>query len=166
MRVDLEQVVLTLATAPEGLSAPDILRRLHLKVSQPTLWRVLKRLKTQGLVVTTGRARSTRYHSAEQVSASTLRSRKLHRLVAERLIQDPTLRSVAEKRLRMLEQVNPHGATYHHRWQDLLNGSLAPLLWKLVEPSEQADTLRSESPFTGLISKEERLRLFDKRIAA
>jgi hypothetical protein len=47
-----------------------------------------------------------------------------------------------------------------------LGGSLARLLHTMTEPSEQADTLRRESPFTVLVPAEDRRRIFESLRAA
>jgi hypothetical protein len=161
-----EHVLELLLTAPQGLSAPEIRRQLRPRISQPTLWRVLDALRSEGRLTVEGHARATRYHGSERTALSTLRSRRLHRHVATRLAHDPALRSLARDRLATLRQVNPHGRVYHDRWETLLDGPLAALLRTLTEDSEQADTLRKESPFTVLIDAKSRRRIFDSVRAA
>jgi hypothetical protein len=165
-RPDPELVVQTLLTAPQGLRAVDIVRRLKSRVSQPTLWRVLNKLRSEGRVTMEGSARATRYHATERGDLSTLRSLRLHEAVAQRLVRDPSLLAVAGQRLHRLREVNPHGAVYHDRWAALLDGPLARLLRTMTEPSEQAATLRQESPFTGLVPADERRRIFESLRAA
>lgn len=155
-----DQVLRLLLTEPEGLSEPEIRGRLPARISQPTLWRVLNGLRASGLVVVEGRARATRYHAAEQIDRATLRSRRLHQHVAERLARDPRLRAQARERLERLRQVNPHGRRYHGRWAELLEGPLPALLRTLTEASTQSDDLRQESPFTTLIDAPTRERIF------
>lgn len=161
-----EQVVQVLLTAPQGLRAPEIVRRLKPRVSQPTLWRVLHRLRSEGRVIMDGSARATRYHATERDDLPVLRSLRLHEAVARRLVRDPSLLAIARERLHRLRQVNPHGDVYHDRWAVLLDGSLASLLRTLTEPSEQAATLRQESPFTVLVPADERRRIFESIRAA
>jgi hypothetical protein len=55
---------------------------------------------------------------------------------------------------------------YHDRWAALLDGPLTRLLSALTEVSEQADALRKESPFTPLVTAEERRRVFESTRAA
>jgi hypothetical protein len=62
--------------------------------------------------------------------------------------------------LQKLRQANPHGRVYHDRWAALLDGPLPALLRTITEVSEQADSLRKESPFTMLIKAEDRRRIF------
>jgi hypothetical protein len=131
------------------------------KISQPTLWRVLDKLRSEGRVVVDGFARATRYHAIERRNVSALRSLRLHDVVAKRLIDNPDLLDVARKRLQRLRKINPHGAPYHGRWQELIDGPMDRLLRVLTEPSEEASTLRQESPFTTLIPSNERRRVFE-----
>ena len=159
--VSPERVLQVLLTAPKGLRAPEIARWLTPKVSQPTLWRVLNRLRAEGRIVMSGSARATRYHAARRSDLSALRSLRMHEVVARRLIHDWGLLSVARARLQRLREVNPHGEIYHERWQELIDGSTDRLLRTLVEPSEEASALRQESPFTTLVPSDERRRVFE-----
>lgn len=161
-----ERVLHLLFTAPRGLSAPEIRRRLGSGVSQPTLWRILDGLRAEGRIAVEGRARSTRYHAGDDVNLSTLRSRRLHQHAAVRLSHDPSLRRVIQARLEQLRQVNPHGRVYHDRWATLLDGPLPLLLRVLTEPSQASDDLRKESPFTVLVDAKERKRIFSGLRAA
>ena len=80
--------------------------------------------------------------------------------MAQRLARDPSLREVALERLQKLRRVNPHGRVYHDHWAALLEGPLDQLLRTMTEVSEQADALRKESPFTALVTAEERRSVF------
>jgi hypothetical protein len=165
-RVDPEQVIQVLLTAPRGLGAPELLKRVKPRISQPTLWRVLNRLRTEGRVVMNGSARATRYHATERDELPVLRSLRLHEAAAHRLIRDPSLLDTARERLSRLREVNPHGVVYHNRWAQLLDGPLPSLLRTMTEPSEQAATLRQESPFTVFVPADERRRIFESLRAA
>jgi Fe2+ or Zn2+ uptake regulation protein len=155
-----EQVLQLLAVEPAGLSAPELLRRIRPRISQPTLWRVLDGLRTDGRVAVEGRGRATRYHSTTRIDLPALRSLRLHQVAARHLAADPQLRQVAHERLHKLRTVNPHGRAYQDRWADLVDGPLPALLRVMTEASEQADALRKESPMTVLVSPEERRRVF------
>ena len=161
-----EQVLQVLVTEPRGLSEPEIRRRLRPRVSQPTLWRILNGLRAEGLLTVEGRARSTRYHGSARVDVPTLRSRRLHQHAAAQLASDPSLRERIRARLQKLRQVNPQGRVYHDHWAALLEGPLPALLRTMTEVSEQADSLRKESPFTVLITAEDRRRIFESVRAA
>ncbi|MCM2309914.1 MAG: hypothetical protein NDI84_00805 [Steroidobacteraceae bacterium] len=131
------------------------------RVSQPTLWRILHGLRSEGRITVEGRGRATRYHAAARTDAAALRSLRLHQCAARRLAGHPALRGVVRERLEQLRTINPHGRAYHDRWQALLDGPLPALLRTITETSEQADTLRKESPLTVLVSPEERRRVFE-----
>jgi len=165
-RIDPEQVVQVLLTASQGLAAPEVMKRLKPRISQPTLWRVLNKLRSEGRVVMNGSARATRYHATERDDLAVLRSLRLHEAAAQRIVRDPSLLEAARARLNRLRQVNPHGDVYHDRWAVLLDGSLPSLLRTMTEPSEQAATLRQESPFTILVPADERRRIFESIRAA
>jgi hypothetical protein len=161
-----DSVLRLLMSEPLGLSAPRIRQLVRPRISQPTLWRILDGLRTAGRITAEGRARATRYHASEAATLSVLRSRRLHERAARRLAGDPALSEVARERLQKLRQVNPHGRVYHDRWQALLDGPLPRLLRAMTEASEQSDAMRQESPFTVLVTAEERRRVFDSMRAA
>ena len=161
MKVDPEEVVRILLAEPNGIDAREISQRLSQRVSQPTLWRALHKLRSEGRVVAEGLARATLYHSTERTNVSALRSRRLHQIAAQRLARDPSLRSLALERLQKLHQTNPHGGQYFTVWTQLLKGPLAPLLRTMTESSSTADALRKASPFSILVPREERRRVFE-----
>ena len=156
-----EEVLRVLAAAPEGLSAPELRRRLGQKLSQPTLWRLLNSLRARGVLTMEGKARGTRYHAAVRTAPSALRGRRLHESVARRLVAAPDLRMQARARLDQLRRVNPQGRVYHDRWEQLLDGPLPRLLRAMTEDSEAADDLRKESPLTTLVRPADRRRAFE-----
>lgn len=162
MKQKIEDGILALlSAAPSGLSAPELRALLARRISQPTLWRYLDALRAGGFVTVEGRARATRYHAAMRTGLAALRSRRLHESVAHRLARDPALRDIARSRLRKLRDVNPHGRLYHDRWEELLDSPLPILLRALTEDSEQADSLRRESPFTVLVEPAQRRSVFE-----
>jgi hypothetical protein len=161
-----EQVLQLLAVEQAGLRAPDLLRLIRPRVSQPTLWRILDGLRSEGKITVEGRGRATRYHAASRTDAAALRSLRLHQYAARRLAGDPSLRGIARKRLSKLREVNPHGRVYHDRWEALLDGPLPALLRTITETSEQAETLRKESPLTILVTPAEQRRAFESVRAA
>lgn len=165
-QIHRQKVIQLLLTEPLGFGATELQRRLTPRVSQPTLWRVLNDLRSEGLVTVEGRGRSTRYHASARTDVSTLRGRRMHERAARRLVGDPSLREVARQRLDKLRRVNPHGHVYHDRWAALLDGPLAQLLRTMTEASEQSDALRQESPFGALVTAAERRRVFESIRAA
>ena len=144
-----------------GLSAPEILAELRPRVSQPTLWRTLDKLRARAVITCEGNARARRYHARVRMEASVLRSRLMHECVAKRLLREPGLVLQALERLEKLRAANPHGRRYHDRWQELLQGPLVEVVRVMTEASEMADVLRKESPLSAFISPLERQRIFD-----
>lgn len=161
MSTDIREAVLrTLLPESGGLSAPDILRRLPRRLSQPTLWRVLDTLRSEGRISVEGRARATRYRATTGSSIPGLRSLHMHRAVARRLVREPGLLAAARNRLEFLRNANVHGHAYHDEWQHLIDGPIERLLATMTEDSERGATMRKESPFTTLVTEGERLRAF------
>ena len=155
-----EQILQLLVIEPAGLGAPDLLRRIRPRISQPTLWRALDGLRAEGRIATEGRARATQYHATAGIDLPALRSLRLHMVAARRVAANPELRGIAHQRLHMLREANPHGRAYQERWEGLLKGPLPALLRTMTEVSERADALRKESPFTVLVTPKERRRVF------
>jgi hypothetical protein len=161
-KVQLDQRVLALLAAhPRGISSPELQAALRPRVSQPTLSRLLLRLRARGLVAQTGAARATRYYLvAGRIGAAELRSRLLHEQVAVELVRHPELKTAAKARLEKLKQINPSGKLYHERWAELLNADMPTMLRAMTEESDNAAALRRESPFTVLFKPHERERMF------
>lgn len=158
------QIVALLASAPDGLSAPQIMSGLESRVSQPTLSRRLMELRSQGRVAVVGKARATRYfYTGSRVEWAAVRSRMLHERIARRVARDPALLNRVRKRLKQLSEVNPAGHVYHQQWGALLDADLPQLLRTMVAESEKSDALRKESPFTVLATREDRERLFARQ---
>lgn len=148
-----------LAAMPDG--APALLLAQWLGISQPTLSRMLRRLQGRGLILAEGKARSTRYHwIAGRPGLAMLRRRRLHEVIAHRLVDQPVLLDIARQRLKSISETNAAGRPYHERWLELMEGPRHDLLRKMTEDSDEADLLRKESPFTVLIDADQRRELF------
>ena len=155
------EIVALLASAPDGLSAPQILAGLENRISQPTLSRRLMDLRAHGRVAVVGKARATRYfYTRSRVELAAVRSRMLHQRIARRVARDPALLNRVRSRLKQLSDVNPSGRIYHEQWSALLDADLPYLLRTMVAESEKSDALRKESPFTVLATREDRERVF------
>lgn len=94
------------------------------------------------------------------------RSIALHRAVAERIRENPELMEEAIENLKrflqqfFLEGRKPVSALLE--WQELLeNQSLEQALEFLVSDSERARRLRQSSPFAGIITPQERWRIYE-----
>jgi hypothetical protein len=162
VKITLENKVLNLLLLhAEGLSAPQLLVQLRPRISQPTLWRTLDTMRSQGVLIREGKARATHYHARARTDLAVLRSRRIHESVAKRLLREPALRVHALERLAKLRAVNPHGRRYHDRWHELLQGPLVETLRVMTESSEAADALRKESPLSAFVSPAARQRIFN-----
>jgi hypothetical protein len=162
MKITVQNRVLSLLLLHgEGLSSPQLLASLRPRVSQPTLWRALDTLRTQGALIREGKARATHYHARARTDLAVLRSRRMHESVAKQLLREPALRVQALERLAKLRAANPHGRRYHDRWHELLQGPLVDVVRVMTEVSEVADVLRKESPLSAFVSPAERQRIFD-----
>lgn len=89
----------------------------------------------------------------------------MHRLIAQKLLEDPTL--IAQAR-GTLDRWRAQGAEpcppYLLEWGRILEGSPEEIARFLVSPSESATRLRSCSPFTNVLTVEERSRIYDDSI--
>jgi hypothetical protein len=88
------------------------------------------------------------------------RSLAIHRLVAERLRQDPRLVGTALHRVEAWLADGKMKPAYARAWRGLLEGPLERLLGTLTDPGETARALRQCTPFVGVIDQETRLRVW------
>lgn len=105
----------------------------------------------------TGAGMSGRARRPEQV-----RSLWLHRAVAGRLARDPErVLQRARRNLDRLERAHPAGmgARWLARWRALVEQGPEAVMRALVAESEEADELRQNSPFAGVLSEAERLAI-------
>lgn len=87
------------------------------------------------------------------------RSLALHRLVADKLRQDPArLAEVRSTLTRWRQTVCPATQPYLREWEQLVEQGLEACLAKALEDSEHATALRQSSPFTRVLSNAERFQ--------
>ncbi|RLA54443.1 MAG: hypothetical protein DRR42_01755 [Gammaproteobacteria bacterium] len=159
-----QQILGNLTLHPEGLGAQDLQTVIRPKVSQPTLWRRIDRLRAIGRIRAIGRGRATRYvnHESDH-TISDLRSKMLHIEVGRRLIRRPSLVDGARQRLQRMYQSAPYSKNYLDRWAELLAGPLENVLQVLGAEDEESKALRHVSPFAGILSENERLKILRKQ---
>ena len=88
------------------------------------------------------------------------RSLAMHRLIAARLAEDPSLLAVAEDNLRRWNTT--HATAYLDRWRALIQLPLPGLVAAIVEDSEDMTAMRQCSPFAGTLTEPERNRIYDE----
>jgi len=87
------------------------------------------------------------------------RSLAMHHAIADRLRADPSLVSVARKRLVQWRATGRAHLEYVDAWERALALPLEDLCAQLVDLGEQALALRQVSPFAGVLSAPERWRI-------
>lgn len=86
---------------------------------------------------------------------------ELHRLVAEKIRRDPALldrvrATITRWRPTMADSSMP----YLEEWDRLLAQGIDACLAVAIEDSERGAALRQSSPFTGILTRQERYRFF------
>jgi hypothetical protein len=85
------------------------------------------------------------------------RSLAVHRLVAERVMLDPSLFDKATGTpARWRETVCISSQPYLSEWERLINHGVEACLSVAVEDSQRAAALRQSSPFSGVLTNRER----------
>lgn len=98
------------------------------------------------------------------------RSLAYHHAIAKVLRQNPraTLQR-AKLTLARMHQGHPHAARLLDQWQDWLDLPIDELISKILDPSVIARDMRQVTPFAGVLSSRERMRIlkrFQKENAA
>jgi hypothetical protein len=91
------------------------------------------------------------------------RSLELHRMIAEKIRQNPELLAIAQSNLKQWCAPGHSSASRRaafKEWETLLSEPLARVLSTLVSPGENAARLRQSSPFAGILETEERAGTF------
>ncbi|WP_134072655.1 hypothetical protein [Mycobacteroides salmoniphilum] len=81
----------------------------------------------------------------------------LHAVIVSKLRQDPErVLEVARRNVaRDLETGNAHSEKYTREWDRLLKQDIPSLIGAILDPSDHGVTLRSCTPFTGILSTDE-----------
>lgn len=85
------------------------------------------------------------------------RSLALHALVVSELLRRPD--EVLAKARDNLSTFPEDASVYRERWESLLNGPLPDLIAAMLDTSDTGVTLRSSTPFAGVLSDEDRGRV-------
>jgi hypothetical protein len=88
------------------------------------------------------------------------RSVAYHRLIAERLREEPEVLENARRRVQTWLASGSQPPFYARKWAEILAGDLQSIAAFLVERSDLADELRQSSPFPGALKPRERWHLW------
>ena len=100
--------------------------------------------------------------SADRLTRDQLRSLLLAYAVAGHLVADPDKAIArAQRNLARMRESSSRGAArvWLDQWEALLNGSLVDLLAALTSSSMRSRELRQNTPFAGVLSEQERMRV-------
>jgi hypothetical protein len=85
------------------------------------------------------------------------RSLALHRLVAQRILEQPELFDVVKTNIaRWKSRLIPQESQYFNTWQNAVNSGIDAALLIACEDSRKAADMRQSSPFASILSPEER----------
>jgi hypothetical protein len=88
------------------------------------------------------------------------RSVAYHRVIAERLREQPEVLEKARRRVETWLTSEAGARFYARKWAEVLARDPAAIAAFLVERTELADELRQSSPFAGALKPQERWRIF------
>lgn len=90
------------------------------------------------------------------------RSLALHCVIARRISANPALVKIARDNLRRWRQRQPGTAPrYLDEWEEILAEPLPEIVAFITSFSDRAVQLRQSSPFAGVLTGEERNRIYD-----
>ena len=88
------------------------------------------------------------------------RSLAMHRVIAEKLRNNPGLLEAAGENIRRWRRQGVD-VTAFAEWEAILGRGVAETVRVLTDPSEGAARLRQSTPFTGVLTPKERRRFFE-----
>jgi len=137
---------------PGAFSAAQRMRRLRAR-------RKRAGLKVVSRWVPAGEAPAP-VHSSHRLAEA--RSLAMHSLIAERIASDPRKLEIARHNLESwAKRRSEPRPRWHHEWQALLRRPWPEIAALISEPSERAARLRQSSPFAGVLTPQERRRVYD-----
>jgi hypothetical protein len=89
------------------------------------------------------------------------RSLAMHALIAGKLARNPSLSSKPRRNLENWSARWPDPPRWVHEWRQILSLPWQQIAALIAEPSEYAARLRQSSPFAGVLTPEERSRIYD-----
>jgi len=92
-----------------------------------------------------------------------LRSLAYHRAIVEKLRQDPdTILAKARQNIEKMLQVNPHAKKLLNLWSQWLEFSIGDIVSCSLDVSMLARDMRQVTPFAGVLTDEERMRVIEE----
>ena len=90
------------------------------------------------------------------------RSLALHQMIAEKLRRMPSLWQIPQDNISRWKERKGHLSPAICEWERILNTKTREeILVLIASDSEESIRLRSSSPFTGILSEDERARIFE-----
>lgn len=93
---------------------------------------------------------------------SDYQSLEYHQLVVAKLKENPRLVQRAIDNIKRWKAQRPSPQPYYDDWLDIINQGFEPLLKFLVSETDEAQRLRSSSPFVGINTQTERMDIWKK----
>lgn len=89
------------------------------------------------------------------------RSLEMHRLIAERIKADPSLIELARSNIARWKGRRGTTSAYSE-WDEILAAGTERVLRVITGEGQESARLRSSTPFTGILSEDERREIFDR----
>jgi hypothetical protein len=90
------------------------------------------------------------------------RSLAMHAVIAEKINRKPVLLETARRNLARWQAQRPGPSPkWLTEWQRILGRPLPEILAVLTDPASSATALRQSSPFAGILTEQERRRIYD-----
>ncbi|HEY6456491.1 MAG TPA: hypothetical protein VIY90_14555 [Steroidobacteraceae bacterium] len=100
--------------------------------------------------------------SPEPLKRKAARSLALHVLIAQKVTENPALLERARGNLERWSIAHGPAPAWIAEWREILNRPWREIAALITDPGPEAARLRKSSPFTGIMSPEERLQIFEK----
>ena len=90
------------------------------------------------------------------------RSLAMHAVIAAKIQRDPALLAIPRNNLdRWSARWKDSAPAWFYEWKEVLKQPWSRIAALITEPSERAARLRKSSPFAGVLSTEERRRIYE-----
>lgn len=90
------------------------------------------------------------------------RSLAMHAVMAEKIGRNPKLLAIAHRNLqRWQRRFGPHPPKWAAEWREILERAWPEIAAVMTDPGETSTRLRQSSPFAGVLTAQERRRIYD-----